>query len=78
MYIVKIHDDGETKIERYYDLIDAANVFSIEVGGEEITNSPLNFHCVGAGNEVAQDFQEFGTLEVSIPECNYVATLYRS
>lgn len=75
MYSVIKHENGIKDVERYESLTDAANIFSIEVGGEEITNTPNAFHCVGAGPEVEQDYAEFGTLIVAIPELDYTCIL---
>jgi hypothetical protein len=74
-YVVKINSDTENYTETYDELIDAANAFSIECGGEEITSTPIEFHNVGGGQEVAEDVEQFGGLIVRIPECNYKASI---
>ncbi len=80
-FTVTVASDTENYTEMYDDLIDAANVFAIECGGEEIINSPFDFHCVGDGEEVAWDLARFqqghgiGSIIVAVPECNYRAEL---
>lgn len=79
-FVVTIKSDTENYTERYDDLIDAANAFACECGGEEITNvcdepQSVSGHCVGEGQEVAEDYELFGKLVVEIPECNYHAEL---
>jgi hypothetical protein len=80
MYIVTIKSDTENYTERYEDLIDAANAFANECGGEELTSvcneaQSVSGHCVGDGQEVMEDFELFGNLMVKVPECEYLCIL---